>query len=71
MFSCYYWYRLSRIDGKGLADIARCPGSKFAEMEYDNWIQHIDEETIKKGYKVMDLFYWEHRGGRWGGSMST
>ena len=64
--SVYYYNRVLRVNGKSLADIARHANNSFAEAKYEEWIAGIDENSLPTGYHLVDLFYWEQRGGRWG-----
>lgn len=64
--SGYYFNRLIKINAEGLADMARHAGSKFAEQKYSEWLEKVKSEDLPLGYSILDLFYWEHRGGRWG-----
>ena len=65
VISGYYHHRLFFLTGKGLADISRHAGNRFAIQKYDEWLEGLKEETLPYGYTILDLFYWEHRGGRW------
>ncbi len=62
----YYDNRIVRLNAKSLCDIARCAGSKYAEIKYNEWINDVKKCELPYGYTYLDLFYWEHRGGRWG-----
>lgn len=64
--SGYYYNRLLKVNSRGLADLARHSTSLFAIKKYDEWLSGIDEAKLPQGYTILDLFYWEHRGGRWG-----
>lgn len=63
--SSYYYNRLFKIKGKHLSDLARHNRNKISIKAYDSWLESIEISSLPPGYGVLDLFYWEHRGGRW------
>lgn len=65
VISGYYYNRLFSLSAKGLSDIARHGGSKFSEKKFGEWLEEIKKHKLPYGYNILDLFYWEHRAGRW------
>jgi hypothetical protein len=65
-FSKYYVDRFINVRADSLCDIARCPKNIFAKNEYNKWLDKVNYNDLPIGYDILDLFYWEHRGGRWG-----
>lgn len=61
----YYHKRLFFITPRGLTDITRHVNSKFAIKQYRLWLDLVAKEKLPSGYSILDLFYWEHRAGRW------
>lgn len=61
----YYHRRLFFISASGLSDITRHTNSDFAINCYQSWLNYSLKEKLPKGYSILDLFYWEHRAGRW------
>lgn len=61
----YYHRRLFFVSASGLSDIARHTNSDFAIKCYQSWLDYSLKEKLPKGYSILDLFYWEHRAGRW------
>jgi hypothetical protein len=66
--SRYYWNRLFQINSEGLADLAAMR-SQFAIDKMSEWFEEAYEVSEKTGYNILDLFYWEHRTGRWAAKM--
>lgn len=65
VISGYYYNRLFYLSGKGLSDIARHGGSFFSEQKFTEWLEETRSVDLPDGYTILDLFYWEHRAGRW------
>lgn len=61
----YYNNRLFNVNPEGLCDLAAMRGSFFASNEYEKWLDSAKSICEKTGYELLDLFYWEHRTGRW------
>lgn len=61
----YYHKRLFCITARGLSDITRHVNSKFAIKQYKLWLDTVAKDKLPSGYSILDLFYWEHRAGRW------
>jgi hypothetical protein len=65
VISCYYDNRMYGVSALGLMDLARCAGSKLAFEQYSKWLNLLKNVNLPDGYSILDLFYWEHRSGRW------
>lgn len=61
----YYGNRLFSITPEGLCDLAAMRGSAFARAEYAKWLGSASQVCNMTGYELLDVFYWEHRTGRW------
>lgn len=61
----YYSNRLFSVSPEGLCDLAAMRGSNFARNEYAKWLVSAEKVCEKTKYELLDLFYWEHRTGRW------
>ena len=63
----YYHKRILVVSARGLTDIARHTNSKFSLKCYQSWLDEILTEKLPIGYSILDMFFWEHRAGRWTG----
>jgi hypothetical protein len=50
------------LDGSVLAQLVGMGGQEYANLALEEW---LPAESDLAGYKVLDLFYWEQRVGRW------
>jgi hypothetical protein len=61
-----YGYPRKHIDAKFIASLTYgLSDNQFAIEYYDKWLRDLGDIEGQYGYRVLDLFYWEHKMGCW------
>lgn len=65
---CYYYSSGKHNDisyGEQLDFLKDWNDIAFIKDQVSDWLAEVTDAKVKKGYDLLDLFYWEHRMGSW------
>ncbi|MBN1999837.1 hypothetical protein JW935_19935 [candidate division KSB1 bacterium] len=64
--SYYYPFKIpQKITAETLAMLYKMKGNTFAESSFQRWLDGFGDLEDKYNYKLLDVFYWEQRMGKW------
>ena len=66
----YYGY-LAKPDCRTLAFLIGYKNDRIVELEFREWLKNNANYFVKRGYHVLDMFYWEERMGNWAAKGKT
>lgn len=66
-----YYQTSKKITPDVLAELTKLEEFEFVQLQCEKWYNENAHLIETKGYKVLDLFYWENRQGNWGAQGST